>query len=166
MKGPSKYTQLVEVLRGPDPPKSHSELIALLHFPETTIKVYLHRALKKGDLDPIHIPWRRSHAQTTVGERRRSDATAVITNYKHELESLRDENTKLRAAQGLAARETDAPLIPHLVRILQAAGEELIEQAMTRAFPPHAILSAGEIEAEEYANEATAGEVLAGSPAS
>lgn len=161
MKGPTKYDRMISILTGPNPPKSQDELLARTRFRHSTVKEYISQALRKGDLKPEHVPWRGTRAHTYVGDTLRRTNYALVTTYKQELEALREENTKLRVAANQAPRETSDPQLPYLIRILQAAGEELVDRAREAAFAPHAILTA-----QEEANEAAAGEVMAGSPAS
>lgn len=163
MRGPTIYDKIIATLKGPSPPQTFAELITRLDANYSTARVYLDRALSRGDLKDADIPWRI--APKVVEVEVAMDQSGAMASYKGEIQALREENAKLREAQGLGAKNEDKPLVPYLARILKAAGEELVAEAMERAFPPSAILSTGELAAQEAAGEAQGDQVMGASPA-
>lgn len=140
----SLIDRVVDELSRPDPPLSQAQLARRIGAPTHTTKWAVKEGQRLGKIDPALIIWSK-------GISINNERNAVVESYRAELESLRAENAKLLAAQGLSARNQSDKLAPHLQQIFRAAGKDLCEQVMQAVWPPSAILTAQEASHEAEA---------------
>lgn len=138
-------------LRSDNPPGSVPDLAQRIGANLRTVKWVLQKEVNAGTLTRDSLPWNSGRVEAA----RHADAVA---QYREENTRLREENAKLLAAHGLAAKSQEENLAPHLQQIFRAAGKDLCERVMQIVWPPSAILTA-----QEASDEA---EVVAASPPS
>lgn len=141
---PKVAERILSELNGPNPPRSVPDLAIRVGTALRTVKHILAKEREAGRITEKMTPW-----SSISGSTEREIET--INQYREENTRLREENTKLLAAQGLAAKSNEESLAPHLQQIFRAAGRDLCERVFQIVWPPSAILSAQEASHETEA---------------